>query len=191
MILCTRTNKDTDLRYSTGIKMAQEHAAAREASLLMGATFAVSAIGIFSGIFLLFVNAGLAFRVAAALLVGVVGTLSFLRHSVYYKSDQARMGWTQDNPGFQLEVGYANLAIGIAAFAAAVLDWGAPACGITLFVYGTYLFCAFLLHLRQAVTPDDLHRPSERQRAIRSTVSSGFFVAMLYTFALLAMARAG
>ena len=65
------------------------------------------------------------------------------------------------------------------------------ACGITIFIYGTYLFCAFLLHLRQAIAVDDLHHPGHRQRAIRSTVSTGFFVVVLYFFAFLAIARAG
>ena len=171
--------------------MAPQPAAGKTASQLMAATMVVSMIGIFLGIYLLFVDAGLAFRVLAALLVGVVGTLSFFRHSVYYKSDQARMGWTQEHPEFQIEVGFANLAMGVAAFAAAVLDWGSLACGITLFTYGTYLFCAFLLHLRQAITPDDLHHTGQRQRAVRSTVNTGFFVAVLYIFAFLAITHIG
>jgi len=85
--------------------MATQPATGKTASQLMAATMVASIIGIFIGIYLLFVNAGLAFRVLAAFLVGVVGTLSFLRHSVYYRSDQARMGWTQEHPEFQLEVG--------------------------------------------------------------------------------------
>lgn len=170
--------------------MAQDPEAGRTASQLMMASMAATMIGIFLGIFFFFVNAGLAFRIVAALLVGVVGLLSFLRHSVYYRSDQARMGWTQEHPEFQIEVGFANLAIGVAAFAASVLDWGTLACGITLFTYGTYLFCAFLLHLRQAAAPDALHHPEQRQRALRSTVNTGFFVAVLYIFAFLALASA-
>ena len=170
--------------------MTPQPAAGTTASQLMAATMVVSMVGIFTGIYLLFVNAGLAFRVLAVFLVGVVGTLSFLRHSVYYRSDQARMGWTQEHPEFQLEVGYANLAIGIAAFAAAILNWGSLACGITLFIYGTYLFCTFLLHLRQAIPADDLHHPGQRQRATRSTINSGFFVAVLFIFAFLALASA-
>lgn len=171
--------------------MAPQPEAGKIASQLMAATMVATMVGIFIGIYLLLVNAELAFRVLAAVLVGVVGTLSFLRHSVYYRSDQARMGWTQEHPEFQLEVGYANFAIGIAAFAAAILNWGQLACGITLFTYGTYLFCTFLLHLRQAVAPDDLHHPGHRERAIRSTVNSGFFVAVLFIFAFLAMTYAG
>ena len=170
--------------------MAQPPETGKTASQLMAATMVASMIGIFTGIYLLFVNTGLAFRVLACILVGVVGTLSFLRHSVYFRSDQARMGWTQEHPEFQLEVGYANLAIGIAAFAAAILNWGSLACGITLFIYGTYLFCTFLLHLRQAIPADDLHHPGQRQRATRSTINSGFFVAVLFIFAFLALASA-
>lgn len=164
--------------------------AKKAAAWLMAASMAVTMIGIFLGIFFYFTDAGLAFRIVAGLLVGVVGLLSFLRHSVFYRSDQARMGWTQDRPEFQIEVGFANLAMGAAASGAAILDWGAFACGVTLFTYGTYLFLAFLLHLRQAAGPGDSGSPGQRQRAIRSTVSTGFFVAALYFFAFLAMARA-
>jgi ABC-type nickel/cobalt efflux system permease component RcnA len=169
--------------------MAQDPEAGRTASRLMAASMAATVVGIFLGIFFFFTDAGLAFRIVAFLLVGVVGVLSCLRHSVYYRSDQARMGWIQEHPEFQIEVGFANLAIGVAAIAASVLDWGAFACGITLFTYGTYLFCAFLLHLRQATSPGDLHHPEQRQRAIRSTINTGFFVTVLYIFAFLALAR--
>ena len=131
----------------TGMGSAQP--TAHEASLLMGATMAVSMIGIFMGIFFLFTNTDIAVRIAAATLVGVVGVLSFLRHSVYYESDQVRMGWRQDHPEFQLEVGYANLAIGIWGLVAAALGWGLV-CGVMLAAYATYLLCALLLHLSQA-----------------------------------------
>ncbi len=151
---------------------------------------AVSMIGIFLGIFFLFVNTDLTVRIAAATLVGAVGILSYLRHSIYYASDQVRMGWHQEHPEFQLEVGYANLAIGIWALVAAALGWGL-ACGMMLATYGTYLFCAFLLHLSQSRANADLHDPALRARAIRSIISTGFFVLALFGFALVAFARAG
>ena len=78
---------------------------AREASLLMGATMVISMIGIFIGIFFLFISTDIAIRIAAAVLVGGVGIISFVRHSVYYQSDQARMGWRQDHPEFQTRSG--------------------------------------------------------------------------------------
>jgi hypothetical protein len=163
---------------------------AHEASLLMGATMAISMIGIFLGIFFLFTNTDLAVRIAAATLVGFVGILSFLRHSVYYESDQVRMGWRQDHKEFQLEVGYANLAIGIWALVAAAFSWGLV-CGVMLASYATYLLCALLLHLSQSSAREDLHDPALRERAFRSVISTGFFVLALSGFALLALARAG
>jgi hypothetical protein len=93
--------------------MAAATYTARQAALLFGASIVVSMIGVFLGIFYLFVNIDISIRITTALLVGIVGILSFFRHSVFYLSDQVRMGWKQEHPEFQLEVGYANLAIGI------------------------------------------------------------------------------
>ena len=163
---------------------------AHEALLLMGATMTASMIGIFLGIFFLFISIDTAVRLAAATLVGIVGILSFIRHSVYYASDQVRMGWRQDHPEFQLEVGYVNLAIGIWALVAATLSWGLV-CGVMLATYATYLFCALLLHLSQARAREDLHDPALRKRAIQSVISTGFFVLALFGFSVVALAHAG
>ena len=163
---------------------------AREASLLMGAAMAVTIIGIFLGIFLIFLNIDLAIRAAAALLVGIVGLISYLRHSVYYESDQVRMGWHQDHPEFQLEVGYANLTLGIWALVAAAAGW-VLVCAVMLASYGSYLLCALLLHLSKARAQDGQHDPALRSRAVKSAASTGFFVLVLFVFALIAFARAG
>jgi hypothetical protein len=135
---------------------------------------AAPVIGIFLGIFFLFINIDTAVRIAAAVLVGIVGVLSFIRHSLHYESDQVRMGWRQDHPEFQIEAGSANLALGIWALVAAASSWGL-ACGLVLATYMTYLLCALLLHLSQAHAPEGLHDPALRARAIRSTISTGFF----------------
>jgi hypothetical protein len=164
---------------------------AKEASLLMGATMAVSMIGLFIAIFFLFGNTDLAIRIAAAMLVGIVGIISFLRHSVYYRSDQARMGWQQEHKEFQLEVGYANLAIGIWALVAAALNWGPLACGLTLAIYGTYLLCTLLLHISAARETGSGIDPAYRSRVIRSILSTGWFVVVLFAFTGIALARSG
>jgi hypothetical protein len=163
---------------------------AHEASLLMGATMALSMIGIFIGIFFLFINIDIAIRIAAAVLAGVVGIVSFVRHSVYYESDQIRMGWRQEHKEFQLEVGYANLAIGIWGLVAAVLNWGLV-CGVVLAIYATYLLCTLLLHLTESHAWEDLHKTAHRSRAIKSVISTGFFVIVLAGFAFIAFARVG
>ncbi len=163
--------------------MARTTAGPAIASVLFAATFVATIIGIFVTIYFLFINPDLAYRVAAATLVGVVGLLSFLRHSVFYRSDQARMGWAQDRPEFQLEVGYANLAIGLIALMAAGLNWGPLACGLSLLTYGTYLLCALLLHAYEAMYVVEI-----RARATKSVINTAFFVAALYIIGYLALA---
>jgi len=159
--------------------------------MLFGATLIVSMIGVFFGIFYLFVNIDLSIRITTALLVGVVGIVSFFRHSVFYLSDQARMGWKQEHPEFQLEVGYANLAIGIWAIIIAAFNWGALACGLLLATYGTYMLCTLALHIREVYAAKDLRHTGHRDRAMTSVISTGIFVALLLFFAAVAFSRAG
>ena len=171
--------------------MAAEKITAHEAAVLYAAALTASAIGIFTGIFFLFINTETAVRIAAGVLVGIVGFLSFLRHSVFYKSDQIRMGWRQDRPEFQLEVGYANLAIGLWALIAAVLNWGMAACGLALVIYGTYLLCSLFIHVREANSFEDLHTPAHRQRVVRSVITTVLFVVVLLGFGYIALSHGG
>jgi hypothetical protein len=152
------------------------------ASALFVMTIVVTITGIFISIYLLFVDPGLAYRTSALFLVGIVGILSFIRHSIFYQSDQSRMGWIQDHPGFQLEVGYANLAMGIVATVASVLNWGPRACGITLLTYGLYLFCTLILHVYEIG-----HGSAVRYRAMKSAGFTAFFVIILLVIAFLAL----
>ena len=158
----------------------------RAATLLFIATLITSMIGIFASIFYLFVDTNLSIRIATAVMVGVAGVLSFLRHSIFYRSDQIRMGWRQEHPEFQMEVGYANLAIGIGALLAALLGWGALACGMMLLIYGLYLLCAVCLHVWEATHVQEL-----RHRATRSAFDTGLFVIFLLLFAIIAFGEAG
>jgi len=171
--------------------MRTEKVTAREAGALFGATMAIAMMGIFVAIFMLFVDVSIAVRIAAAILVGIVGILSFFRHSVWYKSDQVRKGWYQEHPEYQLEVGYANLAFGIWGVIVAGLDFGALACGVVLGIYGTYLLCTLFLHAYEAFGGEALHRPEHRQRARHSVISTGTFVIVLLAFAIIAIAHAG
>lgn len=175
---------------SAGLGMTVSSATSREAELLFRATLGVSIVGIFFGIFFLFINSDLAIRIAATLLVGIVGILSFLRHSVYFRSDQARMGWHQEHPEFQMEVGFANLAIGVWAIAVSVLNFGASACGLMLAVYGTYLLCTLVLHVYEAMSKDTVV-PEVRERMIRSIFSTLLFVIALFAFAIIAFLQTG
>jgi hypothetical protein len=57
--------------------------------------------------------------------------------------------------------------------------------------YATYLLCTFFLHLHGTHAEEDLHIPAHRSRAIKSIVSTGFFVLVLFGFSVVAFARAG
>ena len=90
----------------------------------MIATWVAGFIGYFFG----FANLGSAGAQAAispvALYsVGVVGIISMVRHSVFHRSDAIRMGWDHGRRNnFQIEVGFANLAIGLPAIVSVALD---------------------------------------------------------------------
>jgi hypothetical protein len=151
---------------------------------LFRATIFATAVGIFLGIFLLFVNPENAVLVALVVLVGVVGILSFFRHTVFYRSDQARMGWSPDHPQFQMEVGYANLAIGVMALVSAALSWGMTAAAVSFFTYGLYLLGALAVHIR-----DIRMDPSLRKKKIPSIVNTGLFVVFLFLFGAVALTQ--
>ncbi|MEX0990689.1 MAG: DUF6790 family protein [Actinomycetota bacterium] len=80
--------------------------------------------------------------------VGSLGILSFVRHSILHASDAARMGWSHGRRNeFQIEVGFANLAIGLVAAAAVVWRWGVAAQAAVTIVYAIYLLLAAVLHV--------------------------------------------
>jgi len=174
-----------DTHYPSEVNdMLQDNDDPKIAGILFKTTIILSMAGIAISIFFYFVDDELAFRTAAAILVGLVGIISFIRHSVYFRSDQARMGWHQEHPEFQLEVGYANLAIGIVALLAAGLNWGSLAYGMTLLTYGLYLLCALLLHGYEA-----FHVTQLRKRAMKSVMNTGIFVVFLFIFAFFAISH--
>ena len=91
---------------------------------------------------------------ASAVAVGGSGLLSFVRHSIFHRSDAARMRWDYGSRNdFQIEVGLANLAWGVVGIAAWALDWGVEAQGAVILVFGLYLLFAGILHLSEAFAP--------------------------------------
>lgn len=111
----------------------------------MGLTYATGAVGV--GIGLSTVHAEKpTLRVACLLAVGVAGFLSWIRHSVFHRSDAIRMGWDLGKRNsFQIEVGLANLAWALLAFLAVILDWGLRAEAASMLVFGFYLASVVIL----------------------------------------------
>jgi hypothetical protein len=111
----------------------------RAAGFTMALTYAVGALGIglaFSTAF----SADPSLRWGCLFAVGVAGVLSFVRHALFDRGDAARMGWDNGmtNP-FQIEVGLANLAWGLLAVIAVILDWGLPVYSACFLVFGIYM----------------------------------------------------
>ena len=154
----------------------------KAASRLFTATILASAAGIFFGIYFLFVDPEMAIRIATALMVGVVGLLSFLRHSVFYQSDQSRLALAQENPQFQIEVGLANLSMGGAALVASLSGWGSRACGMILLIYGLYISCTSLLHIREA-----LHLTGKKEHSLARIANLVIFALALLGFSVIAL----
>ncbi len=121
-----------------------------------------------------------------ALTVGAVGVLSFVRHSIFHRADAARMGWEGAYPGFQIEVGFANLAIGLAAIASAAWAWGPAAQGALVLAYGLYILQAAIVHAVHAARGAE----NRRHEAIVAAASLALAV-VLGWYAVAGMGTAG
>jgi hypothetical protein len=117
---------------------SQTSVSTRPASILMWLTYLAGGIGYFVGTFTLQADPP-SLSIAALLAVTVTGVLSFFRHAVFNRSDAVRGGWdygTRNN--FQIEVGLANLAWGVFALVAVVLNWGLIAVASSFIISGLY-----------------------------------------------------
>lgn len=121
-------------------------ASPKPAALLMGLTYAFGVVGIFVAFTTLNWQPA-SLSLAAVITVGGAGGLSFLRHSVFHRSDAVRMGWdTGQRNNFQIEVGLANLAWAVLAVLSVIFRWGLAAEAASFLVFGIYLLaCAAML----------------------------------------------
>jgi hypothetical protein len=113
------------------------------------------------------------------LAVGVSGILSFVRHSVFHRSDAARMHWDLGvRNNFQIEVGLANLAWGLVAILAVLLDWGLVAQATTFLIFGIYLL---------GVVGMQVVSPGGKRRSIGPLIAMAAFGMMLVLVGILGM----
>lgn len=80
------------------------------------------------------------------------GLISFIAHVIFHKADAKRLGLESANPGFQYEVGFANLAIGLAATIAFFYAWGVVANTVLVLCYSLYILQAVIFHLWRYVS---------------------------------------
>ena len=154
----------------------------RISQVLMQVTWLVGGIGLFFGFSAL--SSGqipTAAQWVAVWSVGGVGVLSYVRHSVFHRSDAVRMGWDLGKRNdFQLEVGFANLAWGVVAWTAAWLDWGTMVLASLILVFGIYMLQAAVLHLFQP-------RPWAKAQKAASQLTNLAFALFLIRFAVAVM----
>jgi hypothetical protein len=104
----------------------------------MAGTYLIGGIGMFFA-FLSLSQQGTGLPLAALLAVGVTGILSFVRHAVFNRADAIHGGWDYGVTNkFQIEVGLANLAWGVFAILAVVLNWGTLALASSFLISGLY-----------------------------------------------------
>jgi hypothetical protein len=108
------------------------------------------------------------------------GIISFLSHVIFHKSDAKRLGMESANPGFQFEVGFANLAMGLGAIFSIVFHWGVAANIAIIICYALYLLQAIILHLYRFIK----HEKSDAGYLWGSVVFAALYVANMLFFAI-------
>lgn len=154
----------------------------RPASILMWLTYLIGGIGAFIGFYTVNLDPP-SLTIPALLSVGITGVLSFVRHSIYHRSDAVRGGWdygTRNN--FQIEVGLANLAWGLFAIVAVVLDWGLMALSASFLISGAY----FVLVTIFVIVTGDL-----KDRRIGPLIGIGAWGIVMISLGILGVNAAG
>lgn len=132
----------------------------RIAASLMIATYVIGGIGVALGFYGYFSSGAYrGLHLAFPLMVGAVGIISFIRHSIFHRSDAINIGEDPDDDAFfQIEVGFANLAVGIVALIVFFGSWGQAAEAAITFVYAIYLTCAACVSWYRHFQYDDIGR---------------------------------
>lgn len=146
------TTERSDIRYGQSAKHgcmnAQLSADPASSKKLMMATYVLGGACLAASIYYLGSDNSVDSANWAAATVAVSGVISWVRHSVFHRSDAARMGWDLGRRNdFQIEVGLANLAWGLVCVAALALGWSSETKGAVVLVFGLYMAFAALLHI--------------------------------------------
>jgi len=121
------------------------------------------------------------------LLICVVfnGLISFVSHVIFHKSDAARLGLDSASPGYQFEVGFANLAMGLSALAAFLFQWGMSAYIALVLCYSLYILQAVVFHFWRFIRRER----SDAGYLWGSVIFAAIYVANMLFFALAAITQ--
>ena len=172
---------------TTGTPTTRTTADPKPAAIAMMVGNVIGAVGLILGFVRLSAGGAEAIKPVALLAVGILGVVSFVRHSILHASDAARMKWDLGGriDNFQIEVGMANLAWGLVAIAAVLLDWGTYAQAALTLVFGLYLLFAASIHLRVFFSG-----PSAERRSVAQVLPITIMSLLTLFFAFVGLAAA-
>jgi len=113
------------------------------------------------------------------------GIISFVSHVIFHKADARRLGLESASPGYQFEVGFANLAMGLAALAALLFQWGTSAYIVLVLCYSLYITQAVIFHFCRFIKGER----SDAGYLWGSVILSAIYVANMLFFALAAITQ--
>ena len=157
------------------------------ASAIAVIRYCVIGIGIALAYYLYFTwsDARPALEVILLTCVAFNGLISFVSHVIFHKADAARLGLESSSPGYQYEVGFANLAIGLSAVAAYAFQWGTSAYIVLVLCYSLYIIQAVVFHFWRFIRRER----SDAGYLWGSVIFTAIYVANMLFFALAAITQ--
>lgn len=157
------------------------------ASAIAVIRYCVIGIGIALAYYLYFTwsDARPALEVVLLTCVAFNGLISFVSHVIFHKADAARLGLESSSPGYQYEVGFANLAMGLSAVAAYAFQWGISAYIVLVLCYSLYIIQAVVFHFWRFIKRER----SDAGYLWGSVIFTAIYVANMLFFALAAITQ--
>ena len=157
------------------------------ASIIAIARYCVIGAGIALAYYLYFrwSDARPALEVILLTCVAFNGIISFVSHVIFHEADARRLGLESSSPGYQFEVGFANLAMGLSALAAFLFHWGISAYIVIVLCYSLYITQAVVFHFWRFIKRER----SDAGYLWGSVVFTAIYVANMLFFVLAAITQ--
>lgn len=157
------------------------------ASIIAILRYIVIAVGIALAYYIYFTwsDAMPALEIILLTCVAFNGVISFVSHVIFHEADAKRLGLESSSTGYQFEVGFANLAIGLSALAAFLFQWGISAYIVLVLCFSLYIMQAVVFHFWRFIKRER----SDAGYLWGSVVLSAIYVANMLFFALAAITQ--
>lgn len=143
--------------------------------------YTVIFISVFWGFYFVNANPDVTMKIVAMGMVGLVGILSFISHVIFHKETAKRLGWETEIPDWQFEVGFANLAFGLAGLLTIFNFFNMSSRIVIVIAYALYLFQAAILHGYRAISV----KPANIKKLVFSSYLTFVFVFVMALLVIL------